>query len=65
MKSQAPHYKGDKNFLEEQAVCDANIITANGSGTLEFARKILTLLNAKSEQAIADWYNLNKFGFYQ
>ena len=23
MKSQAPHYKGDKNFLEEQAVCDA------------------------------------------
>ena len=65
MKSQAPHYKGDKNFLEEQAVCDANIITANGSGTLEFAKKILTLLNAKSEQAITDWYNLNKYGFYQ
>lgn len=52
MKSQAPHYKGDKNFLEEQAVCDANIVTANGSGTLEFARKILTLLNAKPEQTI-------------
>ena len=65
MKSQAPHYKGDKNFLEEQAVCDANIVTANGSGTLEFAREILTLLNAKSEQTITDWYNLNKFGFYQ
>ena len=65
MKSQAPHYKGDKNFLEEQAVCDANIITANGSGTLEFAKKILTLLNAKLEQAITDWYNLNKYGFYQ
>lgn len=65
MKSQAPHYKGDKNFLEVQAICDANIITANGPGTLEFAKKILLLLNAKSEQAISDWYNLNKFGFYQ
>lgn len=48
MKSQAPHYKGDKNFLEEQAVCDNNIITANGSATLEFAKKILELLEVKS-----------------
>ena len=39
MKAQAPHYKGDNNFLEVQAVCDSNIITANGSATLEFAKK--------------------------
>lgn len=65
MKSQAPHYTGDKYFLEEQAVCDSNIITANGSGTLEFAKKILSLLKVKPEHAIADWYNLNKVGFYQ
>lgn len=47
MKSQAPHYKGDKNFLEEQAVCDANIITANGSGTLEFAKKNINVAKRK------------------
>nr|WP_294493579.1 type 1 glutamine amidotransferase family protein [uncultured Mediterraneibacter sp.] len=39
MKTQAPHYKGDNNFLEAQAVSDSNIITANGSATLEFAKK--------------------------
>ncbi len=65
LKSQAPHYKGDHNFLEQQAVCDANIITANGSGALEFAMKILMLLNVKSKQNIMNWYNLHKFGFYQ
>lgn len=31
MKSQAPHYKGDNNFIEKQAVCDSGIITANGT----------------------------------
>lgn len=64
MKSQAPHYKGEKNFIERQAVCDANIITSNGSGVLEFTREILTLLEAKPETKILEWYHLNKIGFY-
>ncbi|MBU5473709.1 MAG: glutamine amidotransferase [Clostridiales bacterium] len=64
MKAQAPHYKGDDNFLEVQAVCDSNIITANGSATLEFAKKIMELLDVKSEQARLEWYQLNKSGFY-
>jgi len=64
MQSQAPHYKGAQKFLEKQAVCDANIITANGSGTLEFAKEILHLLHAESDEKISEWYDLNKFGFY-
>lgn len=64
MKTQAPHYKGEKNFLEVQAVCDNNIITANGSATLEFAEKILELLEVKSEKTRSEWYQLNKSGFY-
>lgn len=63
MKAQAPHYKEDKIFQEEQAGCDSNIITANGSTTLEFAKKILELLEVKSEQARLEWYRLNKSGF--
>lgn len=65
MKSQAPHYMGEQNFIEKQAVCDSNIITANGSGTLEFAKEILLLLKAKPKNNILEWYSLNKFGFYE
>lgn len=64
MKSQAPHYLGEKYFIRKQAVCDSNIITANGSGTLEFAKEIMLLLKAKPEKSILEWYNLNKHGFY-
>jgi len=53
MKSQAPHYNGEHNFIEKQAVCDTDIITANGSGTLEFAKEILLLLKAKPENDIS------------
>lgn len=65
MKSQAPQYMGEKHFIEKQAVCDSNIITANGSATLEFAKEILLLLKAKPENAILEWYNLHKSGFYR
>jgi putative intracellular protease/amidase len=64
MKSQAPHYMGEQNFLEKQAVCDSNIITANGSGALEFAKEILMLLKVKPEDMILEWYKLHKVGFY-
>lgn len=64
MMSQAPHYKGKENFLERQAVCDSEIITANGSGTLEFAKEILQLLRVKPEERVLEWYRLNKFGMY-
>lgn len=64
MKLKAPHYMGEKNFIEQQAVSDANIITANGSAALEFAREILLLLKAKPENTISEWYKLHKSGFY-
>jgi hypothetical protein len=39
--------QGERHFLERQTVCDSNIITVNGSGTLEFAKEIMLLLKAK------------------
>jgi putative intracellular protease/amidase len=65
MKSQSPHYKGDSNFLEQQAVCDSDIITANGTASLEFAREIMLCLNVKPTEKIEEWYKFNKVGFYQ
>ena len=40
------------------------IITANGTGALEFSREILTLLKVKSQKDVEDWYSQNKSGFY-
>lgn len=65
MKSQAPHYRGDQHFVEQQAVCDASVVTANGSAALEFAKEILLLLKVKPEQEILEWYQLHKTGLYQ
>lgn len=64
MKMQAPSYKGDKNFVERQAVCDKNIITANGLGTLEFAKEVLLLLKVKPRKEVLDWYQQNKKGLF-
>ena len=64
MQQQAPRYKGADRFLEKQAVSDKNIITANGSATLEFARDILLLLKAKPEAEILKWYKMHKDGYY-
>lgn len=65
LKSTASHYHGESYFVEEQAVCDQNIITANGTGALEFAAKIFALLGAKDDKAIAEWYQMHKQGYYK
>jgi putative intracellular protease/amidase len=65
IKSHAPHYRGERNFIEKQAVCDSGIITANGSATLEFTREIALLLKAKPENVVSEEYRFGKFGFYK
>lgn len=65
MKSQAPHYKGDSNFIEKQAVQCSGIITANGTASLELAKEIMLCLNVKPVEKIEEWYKFHKLGFYQ
>ena len=48
----------------KQAVCDKNIITANGTAPLEFAKEVLLALNTIPEQKITEWYNFHKLGCY-
>ena len=57
-------YKGAENYQAKQAVFDQNIITANGSAPLEFAREVLTALHVAEETMIEDWYVLHKLGYY-
>lgn len=57
-------YTGEAKYIARQAVRDKNIITANGTAPLEFAKELLLALNVASEEKILDWYNFHKLGFY-
>jgi len=57
-------YTGEEKYVNRQAVSDKNIITANGTATLEFAKEVLLTLNVASEEKIAEWYNFHKLGCY-
>lgn len=57
-------YANEQGFIHRQAVSDNNIITANGTATLEFAREILKALSVASEEQINGWYDFHKLGFY-
>lgn len=57
-------YTGEARYIAKQAIRDRNIITANGTAPLEFAKEILHALNIASEEKITDWYNFHKLGIY-
>jgi putative intracellular protease/amidase len=63
LKEGAPNYRGDENYIEEQSVSDGCLITANGSGALEFSRDILSKLNVLEDKELEEWYALFKNGF--
>lgn len=57
-------YTGEAKYIAKQAIRDKNVITANGTAPMEFAREILSALNVADEGKITDWYNFHKLGFY-
>ena len=59
------NYTGAGLYRERQAVRDGKIVTANGSGYLEFARECLLALEADTPEQIAASYAFNKHGFYR
>lgn len=58
-------YMGGNHYLEVQAIRANNLITANGTGHLEFAREILLALEVMSEKEVEQWYNFYKLGYYE
>lgn len=61
---QYPAYTNERNFIHRQAVSDHNLVTANGTAALEFAKEILKALHAADEEKIRGWYDFHKLGFY-
>ena len=57
-------YTGEAKYIAKQAVRDKNVVTANGTAPMEFAKELLLALHVASEEEILDWYNFHKLGFY-
>lgn len=56
-------YTNPEGYVHAQAVRDGNIVTANGSATLEFAKELLLLLENDTAERIEMYYQFNKQGF--
>ena len=59
------NYTGQDNYQNEQAVRDGNLITANGTAYLEFAKEVLIALNAYPVDYIENYYQFFKLGFIE
>jgi putative intracellular protease/amidase len=59
-----PNYTDTAFYVNEFATSDQNLITANGLGSIEFAREIFKQLQLFSEAGIENWYNMFKHGIY-
>lgn len=57
------NYTNPDGYIHQQAVADRGIVTANGSGVLEFTREILLLLENDSPERIEMYYQFNRQGF--
>lgn len=63
LKEGAPDYRGEENYIAEQSVSDGCLITANGSGAVEFSRDILRKLGVLEGEELEGWYDIFKNGF--
>ena len=56
-------YTNPDGYIHQQAVADRNIVTANGSGALEFTRELLLMLENDTPERIEMYYQFNRHGF--
>lgn len=59
------NYTNSENYINEQAVRDSSLITANGSGYMEFTREMLIALDAYPVDYIESHYKFFKDGYIQ
>lgn len=57
------NYTNESGYVHEQAVRDGRMVTANGSGYLEFAKELLLLLENDPPEYIEMFYRFQKEGF--
>jgi len=64
LKSMVPGYADEQSYVNELAVTDANVITASGLGSVEFAREVIRELKLHNEKDRQLWYDMFKHGVY-
>lgn len=57
------NYTNPGGYVHQQAVSDGGIVTANGSGGLEFTKELLLLLENDTPDRIEMYYQFNRQGF--
>lgn len=58
-------YIGKSLYRYQQAVRCENIVTANGTAGLEFAKEVLLGLDAMTAPEAEQWYRFYKLGYYE
>ena len=56
-------YTNSGSYIHQQAVSDSGIVTANGSGVLEFTKELLLLIENDTPERVEIYYQFNKEGF--
>lgn len=64
VKTAGEIYTGRQLYICKQAVRDGNLITANGTGYLEFTKEYLYALEAYPDDYIEEYYRLYKKGSF-
>ncbi len=59
------NYSTPENFLEVQCVRDKNLITANGTATIDFTEEILEALDFETEKIRHREIGLQRIGYYE
>jgi len=58
LKMFCPNYRGDQFYVNEPAVTDGNLITANGLAPVEFAYHIFRQLDVMAPATLEAWHGL-------
>lgn len=58
-------YTNEAGYVDAQAVSDGCVVTANGTGYLEFAKELLILLENDTPEQIERFYMFNKLGLVE
>ena len=58
-------YTNEAGYVDAQAVSDGCVVTANGTGYLEFAKELLILLENDTPEQIERFYIFNKLGLVE
>lgn len=56
-------YNNSGSYIPEQAVSDGGIVTANGSGVLEFTKGLLLLIENNNPERVGMYCQFNKQGY--